>query len=88
LAVDALVIATDVDAAVIGYGTPDAESIGTISAADLRTLAAAGHFASGSMGPKVDAACRFAESGGRAAITSLHRIADALAGTAGTIVTP
>jgi carbamate kinase len=88
LAVDVLVIATDVDAAVIGYGTPDAEAIGTISAADLRTLAAAGHFASGSMGPKVDAACRFAESGGRAAITSLHRIADALAGTAGTIVTP
>ena len=39
------------------------------------------------MGPKVEAACRFAEHGGRAVITSLHRIADAVAGTAGTIVT-
>ena len=46
-----------------------------------------GEFADGSMGPKVEAACRFAERGGRAVITSLHRIADAVAGSAGTIVT-
>jgi carbamate kinase len=39
------------------------------------------------MGPKVDAACRFAEAGGRSVITSLERIADAVHGTAGTIVT-
>jgi len=88
LAVDVLVIATDVDAAVVGWGTPEATSIGAVSAGQLRALAADGHFAGGSMGPKVDAACRFAESGGRAVITSLHRISDALAGTAGTIVTP
>jgi carbamate kinase len=87
LGVDVLVIATDVDAAVAGWGTPSARPIGTTTAAELRTLAAEGHFAGGSMGPKVDAACRFAESGGRAVITSLHRIAEALAGTAGTIVT-
>ncbi|WP_127784116.1 carbamate kinase [Rhodococcus sp. X156] len=88
LAVDVLVIATDVDAAIIGWGTPDARPIGAITAAELRDLAAAGHFAGGSMGPKVDAACRFAEAGGRSVITSLHNIAGALAGTAGTIVTP
>lgn len=88
LDVDLLVIATDVDAAVVGWGTPDARPIGVITVPELRALAAAGHFADGSMGPKVDAACRFAERGGRAAITSLHRIAEALAGTAGTIVTP
>jgi carbamate kinase len=88
LGADVLVIATDVDAAVVGWGTPRAEAVGTVSAGQLRALAAEGHFADGSMGPKVDAACRFAESGGRAVITSLHRIADALAGTAGTIVTP
>jgi carbamate kinase len=88
LAADVLVIATDVDAAVVGWDTPRPEALGAVSAAQLRVLADEGHFAGGSMGPKVDAACRFAESGGRAVITSLHRIADALAGTAGTIVTP
>ncbi|MCW2644046.1 MAG: carbamate kinase [Pseudonocardiales bacterium] len=87
LGVDVLVIATDVDAAVVGWGTPEAKAIGAVSARELRALAAEGHFAGGSMGPKVDAACRFAETGGRAVITSLNRIAGALAGTAGTIVT-
>jgi len=88
LEVDLLVIATDVDAAVVGWGTPEARPLGPVRAGDLRALAAEGHFADGSMGPKVDAACRFAEHGGRAAITSLHRITAALEGTAGTIVTP
>jgi carbamate kinase len=88
LRVEVLVIATDVDAAVVGWGTPEARPIGAVPAGELRVLAAAGHFANGSMGPKVEAACRFAEAGGRAVITSLHRISDALAGTAGTIVTP
>ncbi|MEP7022000.1 MAG: carbamate kinase [Pseudonocardiales bacterium] len=88
LGVDVLVIATDVDAAVVGWGTPDARPIGAIAVKELRALAALGHFAGGSMGPKVDAACRFAEAGGRCVITSLNRIAEALGGTAGTIVTP
>jgi carbamate kinase len=88
LDVDLLVIATDVDAAVAGWGTPDARAIGGIGVAELRALAADGHFADGSMGPKVEAACRFAERGGRSAITSLHRIVEAIKGTAGTIVTP
>lgn len=87
LGVDVLVIATDVEAAVVGWGTPAATAIGAVSAGELRALANEGHFAGGSMGPKVDAACRFAEAGGRAVITSLNRIAEALAGTAGTIVT-
>jgi carbamate kinase len=88
LGVDLLVIATDVDAAVVGWGTPDARPLGQIKVDELRALAAEGHFADGSMGPKVDAACRFAEHGGRAAITSLHRITAALEGAAGTIVIP
>lgn len=87
LDVDVLVIATDVEAAVAGWGTPAAKAIGEVSAAQLRALAREGHFAGGSMGPKVDAACRFAEAGGRSVITSLDRIDDALAGAAGTIVT-
>ncbi|WP_028927659.1 carbamate kinase [Pseudonocardia acaciae] len=88
LDVDVLVIATDVDAAVAGWGTPAARPIGEVGVAELAALAADGHFADGSMGPKVEAACRFAERGGRAVITSLHRIAEALRGDAGTIVNP
>ncbi len=54
----------------------------------MRALQAAGHFASGSMGPKVEAALRFAEGGGRAVITSLEHIGGALTGGAGTIIEP
>ncbi len=39
------------------------------------------------MGPKVEAACRFAAGGGRAIITHLTAIDEALAGRAGTVVT-
>ena len=79
-----LVLATDVEAVVLGWGTAEERPLGAISAEELR-----GHeFASGSMGPKVEAACRFVEAGGeRAVITSLDRIADAVAGRAGTVVT-
>ncbi|TAM91465.1 MAG: carbamate kinase [Jatrophihabitans sp.] len=87
LGVDALVIATDVEAAVVGFGTPDARAIGAVTVDRLRALAADGNFAGGSMGPKVEAACRFAEAGGRAVITSLHHLGPALRGGAGTVVT-
>ncbi len=88
LTADALVIATDVEAAMIGWGTPDAQPLGTCSVAEMRHYARRGEFADGSMGPKVEAACQFAESGrGLAAITSLANIEQALAGTSGTIVT-
>ncbi len=87
LDVDALVIATDVEAAATGWGTPDQQSIGVISAAELRSLADAGHFGSGSMGPKVEAALRFVDAGGPCSIiTSLGRIGDAVARRAGTVV--
>jgi carbamate kinase len=49
---DVLIIATDVPNAVIGWGTPEARSIGRITAPQLRELAAEGNFASGSMGPR------------------------------------
>jgi carbamate kinase len=83
-----LVIATDVDTAAIGWGTTESRPLHDVSVAQLRRYAAQGHFASGSMGPKVEAACRFVEAGGeRAVIASLDRIVDAVAGTAGTVVT-
>jgi carbamate kinase len=90
---DVLVIGTDVPHAVLGYGTPEAEDIGVVTVAEMRKHAAAGHFASGSMGPKVEAACRFVERGGRrAVITDLAHLTDAVAEdlsqAAGTVVVP
>jgi carbamate kinase len=86
---DVLVVATDVPHAVLAWGTAGARPVGRVTVADLRRYADEGHFASGSMGPKVEAACRFVEQGGlRAVITSLDRIAAAAAGQAGTVVVP
>ena len=86
---DVLVIATDVPNAVIRYGHPDAEPLGRVGVEEMRGHAEAGHFASGSMGPKVDAICRFVEATGRrGVITSLDQITSAVAGHAGTVVLP
>ncbi|MGY1916995.1 carbamate kinase [Blastococcus sp. SYSU DS0973] len=86
---DTLVIATDVTNVMVDFGTPDQRPLGRITAAQMRDLAAAGQFARGSMGPKVEAALRFVEAGGaRAVITSLEHIADAVRGDdAGTVLT-
>ncbi|WP_240506534.1 carbamate kinase [Thermoactinospora rubra] len=84
-----LIIATDVPNAVVGYGGPDPRPIGRISAGELRVLHAAGHFAGGSMGPKVEAALRFVSGGGSlAVITALRDLAEALTGNVGTRVEP
>jgi carbamate kinase len=85
---EVLVIATDVEAVSLGFGTPEQRQLGPVSVTELRQHAAEGQFASGSMGPKVEAVCRFVENGGRrAVITSLDRIAEGVAGRAGTVVT-
>jgi carbamate kinase len=86
---DTLVIATDVANVMVDFGTPSARPLGRVTAAELREHAAAGQFARGSMGPKVDAVLRFLDAGGkRAVITSLEHIADAVTGNAaGTVLT-
>lgn len=82
---DALLLVTDVAAVMTGYGTPAAAPIGDTTPARLRAL----DFPDGSMGPKVDAACRFAElTGGMAAIGGLASAAAMLRGESGTVVTP
>jgi carbamate kinase len=89
LGVEVLVIATDVPHAVLHYGTPEARDVGTVSVSELRAYADQGHFASGSMGPKVEAVCRFVEQGGaRAVITDLAHLTDAINGDGGTVVVP
>jgi carbamate kinase len=84
LGADALMLLTDVASVVMGFGTPDARPMRGVTVAQLRSL----DFAAGSMGPKVEAACRFVESTGNPAmIGSLEQAGELLEGTAGTIVT-
>jgi carbamate kinase len=89
LAADTLVIATDVPNVMVDFGTPSARPLGRVTVAEMRAHAADGQFARGSMGPKVEAALRFVESGGsRAVITSLEHIADAVSNAdVGTVLT-
>lgn len=80
---DLLVILTDVPAVMTGYGTPDQAAIGQVTPDVLDEL----EFPSGSMGPKVRAACNFVStSGRRAAVGSLEDLERVVAGTAGTQV--
>ncbi len=90
LNVDLLAIATDVPRAMLGFGTPDAEPLGAVTVSAMRGHAAGGQFASGSMGPKVEAVCRFVEATGRrAVITDLASIVPAVIGAeTGTVVRP
>jgi carbamate kinase len=82
---DALLILTDVSHVEIGFGTPDAKPIGRTNPSWLRAQS----FPAGSMGPKVEAACRFVEATGKPAmIGGLNQAAELLEGTSGTIVEP
>jgi len=87
LGADRYVILTDVRGVAVGYGTPDERWLGEVAVGELRELAAAGAFGVGSMGPKVEAACRFVEAGGGSAvIASLDEVGPALDGIVGTRV--
>lgn len=83
--VDVFVIATDVPAVALDYGTPDQRSVDHLTFADARTHLQAGQFAQGSMGPKVEAMLRFMEHGGKqAVIASIEALEAAVQGSAGT----
>ena len=83
LAADFFVMLTDTDAVYVDWGKPTQRAIRRASPEALAEMT----FAAGSMGPKVQAACRFAAATGRkaaiGALTDLNRI---LAGKAGTTV--
>jgi carbamate kinase len=82
-----LMILTDAPQACLNYRKPDQVVLGAIGLEDARRYYAEGHFASGSMGPKVKAAIRFVEHGGRAAIiASLNHALEALEGKTGTSI--
>jgi carbamate kinase len=82
---DMLLVLTDVAAVMENFGTPEQRPVTRATPAGLRAL----NPPAGSMGPKVDAVCRFVElTGGTAAIGSLDDAAAILRGEAGTIITP
>lgn len=83
LEADVFIMATDAEAVFVGWGTPEAKAIHQASPAALAQY----KFPTGSMGPKVDAACRFAEATGhKAAIGALADIAAIVRGEKGTII--
>ena len=87
LQADALVILTNVDAVYRGWGTPEAEPIGTMTVAQAERLIADGELDEGGMLPKVEAALEFVRGGsGRAVIAHLESGAAALSGTTGTTI--
>ena len=88
LDVDALVILTAVEKVSINFKKPDQNDLDTLSVAEAKRYIAEGHFAPGSMLPKIEAAVKFVESkpGRRAIITSLDQAALALEGKAGTTI--
>lgn len=81
-------ILTDVDEVKLNYKTPEEKGLSHITLEEAKRYHAEGHFAKGSMEPKVRAAIRFIEAGGeKAIITSLDKAVDALEGNAGTTIT-
>jgi carbamate kinase len=86
LRADRLIVLTDVAAVMQGFGTDDARPVRRATPAQLRAL----DLPAGSMGPKVEAVCRFVEVGGRdvaAAIGNLDEATALVDGSAGTFVT-
>ncbi|HEX2842715.1 carbamate kinase [Hyphomicrobium sp.] len=81
---DFFIMATDADAVFLDWGKPSAKAIRRADPAAMRSY----EFPAGSMGPKVEAACRFADSTGKqAAIGALKDLPLILKGQAGTTIT-
>lgn len=83
---DALVILTAVDRVCINWGKPNQESLSEMTVAEAEKYCDEGHFAPGSMLPKVKAAISFAQAGGSAIIASLENAGAAVKGESGTVV--
>jgi len=85
LNVDLFVISTDADQAYLNYKKPNERGIRKADLDTIKKYYAEGHFAPGSMGPKIESAIKFIENGGnKAIITSYEYLTDALEEKAGT----
>lgn len=88
LAADELYILTAVEQVVLDFGTDHERPLASLTAAEARQHLAAGQFPKGSMGPKIEAACRFVEWGGqRSLITDVFTLSEALRHETGTWIT-
>jgi len=86
---DYLIILTAVEKAAVNFGKPEQKWLDTINTAEAQRYCDEGHFAPGSMLPKVQAAMAFADSkpGRRALITLLEKAKDGIEGKTGTVIT-
>jgi len=89
LPADIFVISTAVEKVALNYNKPDQRWLDRLTLAEARQYQAEGHFAKGSMGPKIDAIISFLERGGRQAlITNPENLGRALKGETGTWLVP
>ncbi len=87
LSADLFIILTGVERVVRDFGRPTAAPLAEMTVATARELLAQGQFPPGSMGPKIDAAVRFVEAGGREVlITRAESLSEALEGKTGTLI--
>lgn len=86
---DILMILTEVEKVSINFKKPDQKDLSSLTVAEAEQYIKEGHFAPGSMLPKVQAAMMFAKAnpGKKAIITSLYKAVEALEGKAGTVIT-
>ena len=84
---DLFIISTAVDRVMLNFGKPNQQALDRVSASEMRRYMEEGHFAAGSMRPKVEAALDFLDAGGKEVIiTQPHLLGEALAGRNGTHV--
>ncbi|MCC6751350.1 MAG: carbamate kinase [Deltaproteobacteria bacterium] len=80
-----MIILTDVPQVYVAYKKPEQRALSAVTMDDVERLIGEGHFAAGSMGPKVEAIAGFLRAGGkRGLITNPGSLEDALAGRGGT----
>jgi carbamate kinase len=85
LGIEEVMILTAVSRVAVHFGTPQERGLSELTLSEIRTYHQEGHFLPGSMGPKVEAAIRFLERGGkRVIIAHLEDALPALQGKAGT----
>jgi carbamate kinase len=84
---EVFMVLTDVQNVYVNYGTPNQRALTDVTLKEANQYVKEGQFSAGSMGPKMEAAMKFAEQGGRAIICSLDQADLALEGKAGTHIT-
>lgn len=89
MGVDVLMILTEVEKVALNFGKPNQVNLDTMTVTEAKKYIEEGHFAAGSMLPKVQAALKFVEANPekKAIISSLFHAVDALDGKAGTVIT-